>query len=293
MAWHMIGEPKTRKLTKSLADEFSGMTPAPHDRALNSTRANVVRVAFEQGKFRTCEWASAYCEQTKQKYRINGKHTSTVLSSMNGMFPKDVSIILEHYHCDTLEDVAALYSTFDTRSSVRSAGDINRIYAAICPELDNISGRVISVCVTGIAFSLLEDSYRHRSAEERAQLIVGNVEFILWVAGIVPQKNNSIGHIFRGPVVAAMLKTWNKSKNAATEFWTAVRDETGSKPDSADRKLAKFLITSRLQPRGGTEFKSASGRETYVKCLHAWNAWRKGEPTSLAYHANSKIPAAQ
>src|SRR3546814_6864245 len=36
----------------------SGMTPAPHDRALNSTRANVVRVAFEQGKFRTCEWRS-------------------------------------------------------------------------------------------------------------------------------------------------------------------------------------------------------------------------------------------
>src|SRR5689334_994497 len=138
MAWKMIGEPKTRKLTRALAEEFSGMTPAPHDRPLNSTRCGIIRKALELGKFRTCEWAKAHCAQTKQTYRINGKHTSTTLCQMNGEFPNKLSVIVEEYECETLEDVAALYCTFDTRSSARTTGDINLIYSACCDELDGV-----------------------------------------------------------------------------------------------------------------------------------------------------------
>jgi hypothetical protein len=28
----------------------------------------------------------------------------------------------------------------------------------------------------------------------------------------------------------------------------------------------------------------------YVKCLHAWNAWRRGEATSLQYYAKAPLP---
>jgi hypothetical protein len=28
----------------------------------------------------------------------------------------------------------------------------------------------------------------------------------------------------------------------------------------------------------------------YVKCLHAWNAWRQGKTTKLAYHATADYP---
>jgi hypothetical protein len=30
----------------------------------------------------------------------------------------------------------------------------------------------------------------------------------------------------------------------------------------------------------------------FVKCLHAWNAWRRDTVTDLKYHAQAKIPAA-
>jgi hypothetical protein len=96
MSWKMIGEPKTRKLTKGLAEEFAGMPPAPHDRPLNSTRCAVLKTAFDLGKFRTCEWAKAYCEETKTTYRINGKHTSTVLASYNGELSPGQSAIVNH-----------------------------------------------------------------------------------------------------------------------------------------------------------------------------------------------------
>jgi len=294
MAWKMIGEPKTRKLTKTLADEFSNMTPAPHDRPLNSTRAAILRKVFDMGKFRTCEWAKAYCEQTKQTYRINGKHTSTVLSTMNGSFPKHVSVIVEEYKCDTLEDVAQLYATFDTRASVRSTGDINQIFAATVPGLDDVIARIINLAVTGIAYSIWEDAYFAHPADERAQLIISGSDFCLWLNELLGNcGTNKVNHIRRSPVAAAMYKTWLKSKSDATAFWTAVRDETGTKPTVADRKLAKFLIACRLHSSKASNGQSAGNREVYVKCIHAWNAWRSGAETSLAFYADAKTPAAK
>lgn len=294
MSWKMIGEPKTRKLTRGLAEEFSGMTPAPHDRPLNPTRCAIIKTAFEKGAFRTCEWASAFCEQTKQKYRINGKHTSTVLASMNGEFPKGLSVIVEEYKCDTLEDVANLYSTFDPRSSARSTGDINQIYAAIIPSLEDVSGRVINAVVSGIAYAIWEDGYTQQPVEDRAKLIVAGADFAVWVNDLVTGvSNDKITPIRRAAVIGAMYKTWQKAKADATEFWRAVRDETGAKPDVPDRKLAKFLSQSRISSRQQIKAKAVSSREMYVKCIHAWNAWRNGEPTNLNYYPTSKTPAVQ
>ena len=88
-----------------------------------------------------------------------------------------------------------------------------------------------------------------------------------------------------------MYKTWQKSKSAATEFWYAVRDETGAKPDLPDRKLAKFLSASRVSSRSTVKSVSVGSREMFVKCIHAWNAWRSGEATALNYYQSAKTPA--
>lgn len=294
MAWKMIGEPKTRKLTRGLAEEFSGMAPAPHDRPLNASRCAIIKRALDMGRFRTCEWAKAYCEETKQTYRINGKHGSTVLAQMNGDFPKGICVVVEEYECPTLQDVADLYCTFDTRSSARSTGDINLIYSACAAELQEVNRLDINLAVAGMSYGIWEEAYRQRPPEERAQLSIANPDFVLWLVEILTgggEKGNK--PIRRAPVVGAMFRTWKKSKQAATEFWTAVRDESGSKPDCADRKLAKFLVTSRLTTKPTSTAKPASQRETFVKCIHAWNAWRSGESTNLNYHASSKSPAAK
>lgn len=292
MAWKMIGQPKTRRLTKGLATEFAEMQAAPHDRPLNATRCAVLKAAFDLGKFRTCEWASAYCEQTKQKYRINGKHTSTVLSTMNGVFPADLSVIVEEYHCETMEDVAALYATFDTRSQVRTTGDINMIYSACCPELDGCHHLDINLAVTGMAYGMWEDHGRNKPVEERAKLSVQHPKFVLWLRELLSGAGSvNWKHLRRAAVVGAMFRTYNKSKEAATEFWKAVRDETGPKPDLPDRKLAKYLMGTRLMSKNRSLAKPATNREQFVKCLHAWNAWRTKQPTGLIYHPNAKTPA--
>lgn len=291
MSWKMIGQPKVRKLTRSLAEEFAGLTPAPHDRPLNATRAAVLRAAFELGKFRTCEWATAYCEQTKQTYRVNGKHTSTTLAQFNGHFPDSLSVVVEHYHCDTLEDVASLYTTFDTKSSARSTGDINHVFAAACPELDDVSGKVINLTVTGIAYATWEDMAASQAAETRAKKILENSEFCLWLRDLFSTDHHRISFIMRSAVVAAMWKTWNKSKTSATEFWMAVRDETGTRPDMPDRKLAKTLLTSKLYMGNRRTGKTPMApHEMYFRCLSAWNCWRQGGKEPL-YKKGTKTPA--
>lgn len=295
MAWKMIGEPKTRKCTRSLAEEYSGMTPAPHDRALNSTRSAILKKAFDMGLFRTCEWAAAYCHETKLRYRINGKHTSTLLAQMNGSLPKNLSVIVEEYECDTLQDVASLYATFDTRASVRSTHDINRIFAATVPELEDVSAKVINTTIVGIAYANYEEDYKRQSAEARAVAIIDNSEFCLWLRDLTEgYPNERQFSLLRGSVSAAMFKCWQKSKSQATEFWSAVRDESGVRPDSPDRKLSKFLTMSRIASRGQSNQRIACGtREMYVKCLHAWNAWRSNSTTDLKFYPAAKTPAAK
>lgn len=299
MAWKMIGQPKTRRVTRALAEEFSGMTPAPHDRPLNATRAAILKTAVDKQLFRTCEWASAYCIETKQTYRINGKHTSTVLSAMNGEFPKNLSVIVEHYECDTLEDVANLYSTFDTRSSARSTGDINRIFAATCDAIADLPPRIIDLAVTGMSYELWEDNYSHQPPVDRAQLSIGNSAFVVWLADIIRFGKDTSGqakesrHLRRSPVVAAMFRTWKKSRQAATEFWKAVRDGTGKSPSSPDRKLQLLLVGANVHNNQPSNSKSMGRREVYVKCLHAWNAWRNDGNTDMKYYPNAKTPPAQ
>ena len=88
-----------------------------------------------------------------------------------------------------------------------------------------------------------------------------------------------------------MFVTYQKSKKAATEFWTAVREETGQSPQFADRKLAKFLLTHGLRAiRHQQSRYRVKDREFFCKSIHAWNAWRKGDQTNLNYRADKPIP---
>ncbi len=292
MSWKMDGPPKVKKLTKSLAQRYSGMPGVPHDRPFRPSLADALRIAFENKKFRTCEWAECYCKETKQTYRVNGKHSSTVLSELNGTFPKDLHVVCEKYICDDLEDVAQLYSTFDTRISARTTGDINRIYAAVCPELDEVSPRSVNLTITGVTYYLWGDDGTRHPAEDRARLIVSNTEFAQWLDNLCGHGDAAeVKHIKRGPVAAAMYATWLKSKKAATEFWEAVRDASAAKNDDPSRKLEKLLRASHVRGVSRTA-KVLSSKEMYSRCIQAWNAFRKGTPTDLRYYEDKPAPLA-
>jgi hypothetical protein len=151
--------------------------------------------------------------------------------------------------------------------------------------------------VTGIAYVQFGDRYTTMPAADRAECLLDehNKMFIRWVDKTIGSQKLD-AHMWRSPVVAAMNATFQKNKKDADAFWTLVRDGSGPNHKSPDRVLNKFLLTKYVNKAGGVTSRSAKAlaapREMYVKCLHAWNAWRKDTTTDLKYHAQGKIPAA-
>lgn len=109
MSWKLISRPKTQKVTKALAKQFAEMDAAPHDRPLSERRLQVYTRLLNEGQFRPVAWTLATCRETGGTYRINGKHTSVMLSNLEDI--PEFYVTIEEYSCDTLEDVARLYAT--------------------------------------------------------------------------------------------------------------------------------------------------------------------------------------
>lgn len=289
MAFRLKGKPQARPITAELARKFASMEPAPGDRLLSHKRRKSIETWLSSGTFKTAQWAVAYCDG--KAYRVNGQHSSTVLASMNGTMPKGLVAVVEEYDCDTLDDVARLYATFDSRSSMRTTGDINRSFHAVTPALAEVPSRVANCCITGISFALWENTYTTHPAEERAALMESNSDFIVWVYLVLSGADSK--HMLRGPVVAAMYRTYNSNRDLAEKFWTLVRDASGLKPTLPDRVLNKYLLVTRgcgARSGGVTGIECVTQREMYVKCLHAWNAWRSGGATNLKFHAGKPTP---
>ena len=298
MGYELVGTPKTEKVTQALAIKFRDMDPVPHDRPLNPKRLEAYRKMLAAGLFRPVQWATVHCNETQATYRANGKHTSNLFAEYERL-PQDIYATVEHYHCDSLDDVARLYATFDSRTQVRTTNDINRAFAAIDDDLAQIPTKVINLCVTAMAYAKHQGEYAKIPAAERAEALLENTnkQFVLWVFDVLgsSSSNDTSRLLWRSPVVAAMYSSFQKSRRDSSEFWLAVRDGTGATPKSPDRVLNRFLL-SRTISKGGATSKHASSlaapREMFVKCLHAWNAWRRDTPTDLKYHAQAKIPAA-
>lgn len=290
MSWKLVGNPKTCRVTKNIAKEFSEMEAAIHDRPLSERRMQVYERIIRGGGFRPVSWAKAYCTETGQTYRVNGKHTSTVMHGIADDLP-ELYAVIEVYECDTLEDVAKLYATYDSKMQSRTAGDINASFASCVKGLGALPGRTINLIVSAISYADFQDTYSQIQAADRAERLLECSDFALWASGIIGDRKKETAHLWRIAVVAAMKRTYDRKKSDATEFWEAVRDDTDPKPNQPTRKLSRFLLTH--NPRNGAHTQhrfKVSAREFFVKSLHAWNAWKTDETTALNYYAKAGIP---
>lgn len=294
--WNLQGKPTTYRVTKSLAKEFAEMDAAPHDRPLSERRLMVYQKIFAAGGFRPVTWARASCAETGGTYRVNGKHTSVLLAGLDKL--PEFYVTIENYACDTLEDVARLYATFDSKQMMRTAQDIYLSFAATVPALAECVSKTINLAAAGMSYHIHQENVSRTQPAERAELLLEHAEFVLWLQEMLfPAERTDEAnsrHIQRQPTAAAMFACWEKSRTAASTFWSAVRDETGDTPNLPDRKLARYLATVGVKAgRGAVRAKTVTVREMYAKCLHGWNAWRKGEPTDLRYYADAALPSAR
>lgn len=295
MSYTLVSD-RIRPCSKRLANEWRDKPFYGPDRPLKEHLKAAIIAEVKARTFHTCHWVEAVLDG--KTYRVNGKHTSTSLSDP-GVDPAllpGILVRISTFRCTEPEDVAKLYATFDARLSAKTQGDINRAYCAGSDVLSGLSARVRDTISAGLALSVYEDSADQKGmAVKRGELLAKSADFAAWVVALLSgQKQTDIEYLLRAPVVAAMHRTWKVSQRASMEFWTLVGSGSADKPTDPTRVLGKRLMRTTVGVgRGASIGKSTDTRRGMtVRCLHAWNAWRKGKSTDLKYYPGSPVPAA-
>jgi hypothetical protein len=275
--------PEIVRATPELIKEFKDMTPCPNDRNVRPRDLENLRRQFREDKLRAPEWASALCEETSLEYRVNGKHTSIVLDEE---LPEGAEfyVILTRFYCKTLQNVADLYATFDSSISSRKVGDIYRAYAGSDPELmTKVPHDLLQYLPIGIAFARWGEKAKVQPADAKAKHFLENRDFALWAVDVLRGARGDADYLLRGPVIAAIKRTYEKDKVAASNFWKAVRSGNGANPLHGDRVLQKYLLSTVLLGSGIGKVSRRVDSPTamYHKCISAWNSWRQGREIRL------------
>jgi len=239
--------------------------------------------AFIEGLFHDPDWAIVWFRG--RKMRANGKHSSLFLAGLNGDFPKGLSVRIQQFECDTEIDLATLFAQFDPSRSVRTRGDNINVHRAIEPTLREVSQTSTACAVAGLTWLLRQDAGVTFKESDQLQLVHSHAEFIAWVDQYVGMRR-----LKRTGVVAAMFATWSKDATAAKAFWDHTREQDHEDPKHPTRKLGRFLELSILDPTDPQTKQKWDTRAFYVKCIHAWNAFRAGEGTDLKYHPTAPLP---
>lgn len=296
MSWRLAEKPKVLQITKTLATWFAEM-PCYRDRPLSPQRKEWIKEEAKRA-LRTFVWA--YAIHDGKEYRVNGKHSSNAFVEMfaAGSAPEAVALV-EFYYCDTLEDVAALFATYDSKKSARTTSDINRIFSAASPRLENITSRVLDLCVTGLATAHWGTAASAQSIENRARLMLANEAFCEFMNELLSVDAKDCIHIKRGPVAAAIAATFRKCQADAKKFWIDVRDGANAVNTSPQRQLERYLLSVSIKSkakfkRGGEEIvkKIVDPSEVYARCILAWNAYRTNTATDLRWRLGTKVPSA-
>lgn len=292
----------TQMLTvnQRLAVKWRDMMPIPNDRGLSDERLTKYRVQMLEGLFRPMVWADV--EVTGDWYRINGKHTSTLLSDPLILSKcADLVVFVEHYRAPTMEQASALYATFDSRDSIRSQSDINRQFSSTNEALSRIPSKRLSAYVTGLCIRYLGWQYLAKfSAGKRSALMFKYIDRALWLENIfanLDQVNQIL--VRRGAVIAAMLATYDVDVPTASVFWNWVVTGEHVEKDHQTRVLREWLMRTimvggrRNSQSTGNSSGYADAREFYTRCIQAWNGFRKNQYVKLSrYHSNTPIPQA-
>ena len=268
-------------LTPQLAVKFSTMDGFKGERPLKEVRLKFLQQKVNGGLFYSPRWAVAKIGD--KTVRVNGQHSSTVLAASNGDFPRGLTAIIDHFEVSNEGELAELFDQFDDRRSVRNRTESINAYAMMHAELESVPKRALACAVSGIEWSVDPERKGRNSPPEGSRGIVNDwKEFIAWSSEYL-----IVRHIGVTPVAAVIFLSWRKSATASAEFWGLVSAETHPDARHPSRVLARYLRSSR---GGGKSRTRENDRAVFVKCIHAWNAFRRGLSTDLKYHARAAIP---
>lgn len=277
---------KHRKIDEYEAIELLDCNSMEGQRKIKPRHLKMLCDEIEAGNFLTGSIAIAILTYDgNRQVLVNGQHQLTAVVKTG--IPIVVSY--EEYKCSTPNELSELYRRFDNHAA-RTLSDV------LFPEAAALGlewkQRVVELVVSAAA---IKENVQHSAKIDKVSLLKKYIKEGSFINHIITA-GRSARFMRRQSVALAMMETWLVSKPDAESFWIAVRDGANLPIDSPALKLRNFLLNTvtgrcgKFTQRGIASTDIASNKEIYVKCIHAWNAYRRGTNTNLSYHANAAIP---
>lgn len=303
MAVKLISSEKI-KLDHNTALTHLELAKVPGDRGLMTSQTTKIVTAMLTKTFRheLVMLASAYCKADGLTYRANGKHTCMGVLSLPDTFEHQ-KVTLNRYECDTLDDVRALYGTYD-QAAPRSKRDVLISLLHATSQFANTSDRTIRVLGAGLS------TWLWPTASERSMHSGHHIAHLMQTEYVVPINRvaeiaNKFGgytspshdHMPRAAVFAAMLETSLKHAGKLKEFWYPVITGVGIDDEQDPRLKLRGMLRDHFLANSntGTQLvkKAATSDDMYCWCVDAWNAWRMGQKVFKKKGHRTSRPTAQ
>jgi len=261
-------------------------------RKLNLEKVKQYSELMKSGKMRDVDIAIA-TDRNSIKWLMNGQHVLSAIVLSGRPHPS----IIQHYKCNTDDDLWKLFATFDVHQSRTDPqimrGARGRFKNTLLRETPL---SILHICGTGL-FAL---SYGERprftrsvSKTQKPELVEKHSNEVLWVANINPRQTTETTGRFmeRVGVVTAMIATYRANQEKATEFWTVVRDNEMLRKDDPRRKLHDALLITAGSPKNTYGHGTGSHIAIYSACVLWWNTWISGDKrTMIKLRAMKEIP---
>jgi|CryBogDrversion2_1035201.scaffolds.fasta_scaffold13716_2 hypothetical protein len=263
-------QPVFKPLTPQEADIFLAINDFPGQRKLNPMKAKLYADNMENGTHRRIELAVVRVNDTDKEFLVNGQHNCRAV----GMYGKPYPAVISYYIANNMEEAWRLFATFDVHAT-RTEGQFMHARRGIFKDarLHAVPLRVLTLC--GTALVILGDGespvffLNHGKCRTiKADAVEAHPDDVLFVAQYAEQQ-----HMIRIGVIAAMIATLRKNREAAKTFWDYVAsgDTVHTHPC---RKVRDGLLDTRYlhSVTGG----SVAQQSAYDFCITWWNAWRTG-----------------
>lgn len=270
---------KAEPVTVELAKFFQEMIPLEGDRALKKERCKHLGKCVLDGMAIPFIWAYAVIRNGGGPIRLNGAHSTEVILS-GQVSLKGLWAFVACIEADTMEDAALAWAQFDAMKSARSAPEVGKSIAETFVNMTDIHSKIKLLCAVGFDFDLNDGRPGAKTTPQDRMIAVGNQEKkVRFVNGVLLnplEPEVGVKFLQRGPVVAAMSRTFEKCASSAEAFWSAVRDNTDLDPASPTRRLHKILNDYTVASGGGSKGskKGIAPEVMFGWCIIAWNAYR-------------------
>jgi len=265
-------ESRVENLTPDLALRFRDMKPSPTERDLNPTRIRHLKEKAEAGQLVTFHWSTA--KYSGETLRMNGQHSSTMLSNLNGAFPEGLTVHIDDYEAQTPDDLALLFRQFDDRKSGRSAGDVAGAYQGLHEPLRAVPKAAAKLGIDGVSWyrrSIEGVPVPSGDAVYSLMNETGLHSFIRWLGDIFSIKTPELR---RAQIVSAMYATYIASEAAARTFWDQVARGGVEYEDNHPTTVLDNWLKA-IKEDGADLKKDLKPASYYQGSIFAWNAYRE------------------